>query len=99
MDVIRHHDISVQRAQTPRICNMQLFRDQARNLRQTEIDGPNPGRVQQSVESDECLARSCVLASENALLREASPQTPGHKGGQSRNIYVRETTAILPHSA
>jgi hypothetical protein len=62
-----------------------------------EIERSALGHIEQAIESDERLARSNMLAVEDALLREASPETPGDKDGRSWNIQVGKAAAILSH--
>jgi hypothetical protein len=73
MYVIRHYDVSVEGAKAPRSHRVQLFRDQACNLGLAKVDGSATGCVEQPIKSDECLAGSCMLTSEDALLWQASP--------------------------
>ena len=88
------HDISVHRTHPPRIDRLQLFRDQACDLGLAEINGSAAGHVQQPIESDEGLARSDVLTSEDPFLREASQETPSDKDGRSWNIKVGKAASI-----
>lgn len=97
MYVIWHHNIRVKRAQPTTGYRTQLLQHHVRDLGPAKINGSATGHVQQPIESDEGLARINVLASENALLREASRQPPRNKDGQSWNIQVGEAAAIRSH--